>query len=35
MKDIGYNGKEMIAFIHPRAPNLEAAKQVLKVIAEK
>jgi ABC-type glycerol-3-phosphate transport system substrate-binding protein len=34
MKDIGYNGKEMIAFIHPRAPNLEAAKQVLKVIAE-
>src|SRR5665647_3055263 len=35
MKAVGYNGKEMIAFIHPRAPNLEAAKQVLMVIAEK
>lgn len=35
MKKVGYTGKEMIAFIHPRAPNLEAAKQVLNVIAEK
>jgi ABC-type glycerol-3-phosphate transport system substrate-binding protein len=35
MKDIGYTGTEMIAFIHPHAPNLEAAKQVLKVITEK
>ncbi|MEX2460100.1 MAG: hypothetical protein WD469_02155 [Paenibacillaceae bacterium] len=35
MKDAGYNGKEMIAFILPRAPNIDAAKQVLKVIAAK
>jgi ABC-type glycerol-3-phosphate transport system substrate-binding protein len=34
MKDAGYIGKEMVAFIHVRAPNLEAAKQVLKVIAQ-
>jgi ABC-type glycerol-3-phosphate transport system substrate-binding protein len=35
MKELGYTGKELIAFVHPRAPNLDMAKQVLKVIAEK
>jgi ABC-type glycerol-3-phosphate transport system substrate-binding protein len=35
MKEAGYNGSELIAFVHPRAPDLELAKQVLKVIAAK
>jgi ABC-type glycerol-3-phosphate transport system substrate-binding protein len=35
MKELGYTGKELIAFVHPRAPNLDLAKQVLKVIALK
>jgi ABC-type glycerol-3-phosphate transport system substrate-binding protein len=35
MKELGYTGKELIAFVHPRAPDLELAKQVLKVIAAK
>jgi ABC-type glycerol-3-phosphate transport system substrate-binding protein len=35
LKDTGYAGKELFAIIHPRAPNLEAAKQVLKVISAK
>lgn len=36
MKDSGFKDKEtMVAFLHPRAPNMEKAKQVLKVIAGK
>jgi hypothetical protein len=35
LKDTGYTGKELYALIHPQAPNLEAAKQVLKVISTK
>jgi ABC-type glycerol-3-phosphate transport system substrate-binding protein len=35
MQDEGYQGEELIAFILPRAPHLEQAKQVLKAMASK
>jgi ABC-type glycerol-3-phosphate transport system substrate-binding protein len=35
MQDQGYQGEELFAFVHPRAPHLEQAKQVLKAIAAK
>lgn len=34
-QDAGYKGKEKLyAFVHPRAPHMEQAKQVLKTIVE-
>jgi ABC-type glycerol-3-phosphate transport system substrate-binding protein len=35
MQDQGYQGEELFAFIHPRAPHPEQAKQVLKAIASR
>jgi ABC-type glycerol-3-phosphate transport system substrate-binding protein len=35
MKAVGYNGRELFAFINSKAPDFEAAKKVLQVIAEK
>jgi hypothetical protein len=35
MTDVGYKGEELFAFIHPRAPHMDQAKQVLKTIVGK
>ena len=35
MKSIRYNGEELFAFLHPRAPDLEKAKQVLVNLSQK
>ncbi|WNQ10236.1 hypothetical protein MJA45_21820 [Paenibacillus aurantius] len=35
LKDSGYKGEELYAFVHPRAPQMDKAKQVLQVLASK
>lgn len=34
LKSVGYKGQEMVAFVHPRAPDVEQALQVLNVIVD-